>query len=238
MTISSDLDTWTAGIATKTGLPVYRDPDKVLPPCIYIGFPDAATVTIGETIALDFPCYLVAAGHAGKTAGDWLLDNLVGWLTALARTDATPESVTVDGIELPSYRTTVRLHITPDAPTPPVANSDLAVDNYSDGFVRIQYLPLLDDQAQHDGLSLGLATVPGTNGVLLPDLNALEALHGDVWYDHNGTLGHVLTASGTNLGPTMLARYIREHRTIDARLDLTVTPPVFHIVFAHLPPTQ
>jgi hypothetical protein len=116
-------------------------------------------------------------------------------------------------------------------------NPDLAVDDYDAGFVRIQYLPLLDDQQQHDGLTLGLAVVAGPNGQLLPDLNALEALHGDVWYDHNGGIGHVLTGNGSNLGPTMLARYIREGRTIDARLDLTAQPPVLHIVFAHLPPT-
>lgn len=238
MTVTADLDTWTTAVGTAMGLSATRDPDMVFPPCVYVGAPDALTVTVGELLALDIPVYLVADGHGGKVANDWLLDTLPAFLSAVGQRTAQPEPVTVDGVDHPAYRATARLHITVDAPPPPppAVAPDLAVDNYGGGFVRIQYLSLLDDEAQHDGLTLGLAPTPAVNGELIPDLNALEALHGDVWYDHNGTLGHVLTASGTNLGPTMLARYIREGRTVDARLDLTASPPVFHIVFAHLPP--
>lgn len=238
MTISSDLDTWTADLATKTGLPVYRDPDKVLPPCIYIGFPDAATVTIGETIALDFPCYLVAAGHAGKTAGDWLLDNLVGWLTALARTDATPESVTVDGIELPSYRTTVRLHITPAAPpppTPPQAEQTLHVDLYSGSFIRVMSNAVLDDGQPH-WVMFDLATTPGPNGALI-SANGIASHDGVAWFDHGGQLGHVIHA-GTDLPNITLSNYIRQGRLAQVHVDTTdPAHPALIITDVYNPPT-
>jgi hypothetical protein len=117
MTISTDLDDWADDLALVTGITVTRDPDKVIPPCIYVGMPDGIQATIGEQIALDVPVTLVAPAPSGKASGDWLLDNILTFLDALDRPgQATVQ--TLPGTDFPSYQTFVRLHFTPEPPPP------------------------------------------------------------------------------------------------------------------------
>lgn len=119
MTVSTDLDDWAAPVEAALGVPVTRDPATAVPPCVYVSMPDATTVTVGEVLALDLPVYLVAPAPGGKDAGDWLLDMLPAWLTAVDSRQATPENVTIDKSDYPAYRTTARVHLTGVYPPTP-----------------------------------------------------------------------------------------------------------------------
>lgn len=110
MSLTSELDTWAAGIATATGLKVTRDPAKVYPPCVYLGLPDVTAGTL-PAIAVQLPVYLVAGG-SGKQAGDQLLDNLLALLDATEQTTASASVLNVDGTDFHAYLITARLHIT------------------------------------------------------------------------------------------------------------------------------
>lgn len=120
MSLSSELDTWAAGIATATGYRVTRDPDRILPPCLFVDFPSTAAVTIGEVTALEVPVWVVAKG-AGKAAGDQLLDMLETAFAALEPLgrQANAGTLSVAGTEYHAMQATVRLHVTPTPPPEP-----------------------------------------------------------------------------------------------------------------------
>lgn len=110
MTVLADLDGWITGLGTATGLTVTADPDKVKPPCLYVGLPDFTKVTLTAT-TLEIPVYLVAPG-AGLQARDYFLTELPDVLTALSRRVATPEVLTIGKVDYHAYRITTPLHIT------------------------------------------------------------------------------------------------------------------------------
>lgn len=118
MTVTEDLDAWAAPIEAALGIPVSRDPGTAVPPCVFVSLPDALTVTVGEVLALDVPVSLVAEGDAGKITGDWLLDMLPAFLTAVDSRQASPGTVLLAGSEYSAYTTTKRLHLTGIYPTP------------------------------------------------------------------------------------------------------------------------
>ena len=114
MTISADLDTWAAQLATATGLTVTRDPSTVNPPCVLVGMPSATRITVGEQVALDVPVSLLAPAPGDKVNVDWLLDHLVGFTAALDLSELTAEAGTYAPGDFPAYTTTVQLHVTPE----------------------------------------------------------------------------------------------------------------------------
>jgi hypothetical protein len=118
MTVTDDLDTWAAPVEGALGIRVDRDPATATPPCVYVAMPEAQTVTVGEVLALDLPVFLVAEGDGGKLSGDYLLNMLPAFLTAVDARQASPVTVQVVGSEFPAYQTTVRLHLTGIYPTP------------------------------------------------------------------------------------------------------------------------
>jgi len=111
MSLSGDLDTWAAGIATATGMAVTRDPDLIHPPCVFVQIPDSVAGTL-DSFQLEVPVWLVADG-VGKPAGDQLLDNIGDLLTAVKSQTAQHSTLTVAGVDFPGYRTTARLYVTP-----------------------------------------------------------------------------------------------------------------------------
>lgn len=110
MSLSADLDTWAAGIATATSMTVTRDPDLIHPPCVFLGIPDISAITL-DGVTIEQPVWLVAA-NSGKPAADSLVDNIATLLAAIDSKTATDTTLTVGGIEYHTYSTTARLHIT------------------------------------------------------------------------------------------------------------------------------
>ncbi len=102
MSVTTDLESWAAQLASKTGLRVTRDPDLINPPCLYIDLPTIQSRTAQGLVA-QVPVAYIASG-AGKQAGDDILDNLFGFLEGVGAPSATPQSLTIGDV---TYSTVV-----------------------------------------------------------------------------------------------------------------------------------
>jgi hypothetical protein len=125
-TTGTQLDAWVAQLGTDVGLWATRDPDQVLPPCLYVTTPEITTVTAGGQIVLDLPVYLVAE-FTGKQALDYILDALPRVLEACGQGVAALAPLTVADTPYTAYLLTVPVRIDPvtavgpGAPGVPVA---------------------------------------------------------------------------------------------------------------------
>lgn len=104
MTPSQEFDTWADWMKTATGLDVTRDPAQILPPCVYVDMPTVVGRTLAAT-RYQVSVFLVA-GDSGKDAGDWLLDNVDAWLTAIEEQGATPRTLTIGDVSYPTMHAT------------------------------------------------------------------------------------------------------------------------------------
>jgi hypothetical protein len=121
-----------------------------------------------------------------------------------------------------------RLHALEDAattaPPPPTSEGWVEIDNYGGGFVRARVTTAgLEDAAEH-WTEWRLAATPGPNGALIASADALTAMNGATWYDHGGTLGKVVGQNGQDIGNVAVANYIRQHRLVKVKTDLTTDP--------------
>lgn len=105
-----ELDTWCESLAAALEIRVTRDPARVAPPCLYLDMPDSVGVTLGA-VTLNQPIWLVAAG-GGKAAADQMLGLLPAVLVALNTSDATAQTLSLDGTDYHAYRIPTPLHIT------------------------------------------------------------------------------------------------------------------------------
>lgn len=110
MSISSELDTWAADLATATGMSCTRDPDLIHPPCLFVSTPESMSAPLQGRI-LDIPVYAIAAG-TGKQQLDDLLDALPTVLDATGQQTSALTSITIGDITFNAYQITVPVHIT------------------------------------------------------------------------------------------------------------------------------
>jgi len=111
-TISSQLDAWVAQLGTDVGMLATRDPDTVLPPCLYVTSPEVTTVTVGGEIVLDLPVYVVAE-FTGKQSLDTVLDALPRVLDACGQGTAALTPLTVGATPYTAFKMTVPVRIDP-----------------------------------------------------------------------------------------------------------------------------
>jgi hypothetical protein len=111
MSLITDLDAWTTALGTAVGITATREPAAVNPPCLFVGLPATAALSLSAFV-LELPVWLVAAG-AGKQAGDQLLTYLEDTITALEVKTADADSLILDGVEFHAYRLTARINVTP-----------------------------------------------------------------------------------------------------------------------------
>jgi len=127
-TTSSQLDEWVAQLGTDVGLFATRDPDLVLPPCLFVSKPEVTTVTATGEVILDLPVYMVAE-FSGKQALDGALDALPRVLAACGQGVAAPAPLTVGETPYTAYLMTVPVRIDPvTAIQPGKPGTPVAVD--------------------------------------------------------------------------------------------------------------
>lgn len=239
MSIPADLDAWAAGLEAATGLKTTRDPDLIVPPCLYVDLPEIITPTL-TAVGVEIPVFLVAPG-SGKQAGDLLLTWLPTVLDAIGVGQAQPQTLQMGQISWPAYKITVPAHLVPD-PTPaepdtPVAEAALAVDRYGGSFIRVMTNPLLDDAADH-WVTFVLATTAGPGDEVIGHTNQIASDPGVAWFDHGGQLGHV-THAGTDLPNITLSNYIRQGRLAQVHIDTTdPAHPALVITDVYNPPAH
>jgi hypothetical protein len=108
------------------------------------------------------------------------------------------------------------LEATPE-PTP--VDFALTVDNYSGGFTRVINAQVIGTETVR--VTVALATTPGVNGAVFPDLSAISGT-ANVWADFAGTLGRVEDAlTGTPIHGAALKEVIRRGTVVLVRRDNT-----------------
>jgi hypothetical protein len=98
---------------------------------------------------------------------------------------------------------------------PPVAADHLFVDNYGGGFIRVMPGP-----AAATTIDVALATTAGPGGALYPTLGDIPG-QAAVWVDFGGTLGHVKTATGTDVLGATLKEWTRKGAVLNVHKDAT-----------------
>jgi hypothetical protein len=108
------------------------------------------------------------------------------------------------------------LEVTPE---PAPVDHALTVDNYAGGFTRIIGAQVIGtDQVR---ITVSLATTPGVNGTVFPDLSAISG-SANVWADFAGTLGRVEDAlTGTPIHGAALKEVIRRGTVVICHRDNT-----------------
>jgi hypothetical protein len=106
------------------------------------------------------------------------------------------------------------------ASAPPSAAGYVGVDRYGGTFARGASSVSLDDGQPHV-LGFAIAGVAGPGGALLADTDELRAMGGVVWFDHNGTLGHVKAPDGSDLTVGAMADMIDAGTIMAGQLDTT-----------------
>lgn len=117
MTISSELDQWTADLATATGYTATRDPDLIHPPVLFVDTPEAMTSPIAGMI-VHVPVRVIG-GSVGKQSLDIMLDMLPAVFAATGQQLAALETITVGDTAYNGYLLTVPVRIDDPTPTPP-----------------------------------------------------------------------------------------------------------------------
>jgi hypothetical protein len=120
-TLSSELDDWTDDLGVAMSLRATRDPGTIFPPCLFVGFPEGIKATVGDSVTVDLPVYLVAPAEGGKASGDYLLDALPLFLDTVKPVPplVEPDVLVIDGSEYPCLRTIVRVYADQAPPTTP-----------------------------------------------------------------------------------------------------------------------
>jgi hypothetical protein len=101
---------------------------------------------------------------------------------------------------------------------PPVADTHLFVDNYGGGFIRNMPGPTATAV-----IDIALATTAGPGGALYPTLGDIPG-QAAVWVDFGGSLGHVKTATGTDVLGATLKEWIRKGAVLNVHKDSTTDP--------------
>jgi hypothetical protein len=99
---------------------------------------------------------------------------------------------------------------------PPVADSHLFVDNYSNGFIRVSAGSI----AGSTTVDLALATAPGPGGAVYPTLADIPG-QAAVWADFSGTLGKLKTATGSDVLGATVKEWIRKGAVLTVHKDTT-----------------
>jgi hypothetical protein len=116
--------------------------------------------------------------------------------------------------------------------TPPTPQARLLVDNYGGGFVRASAGAVTATPVPVD---FALATTPGPNGAVYPNLAAVPA-GAAVWADFNGTLGKVKTSSGVDVMSDALKTWITKQAIVTVvRDDSDAAHPVLVVSEVVLP---
>jgi hypothetical protein len=108
------------------------------------------------------------------------------------------------------------LEVTPE---PAPVDHALTVDNYSGGFTRIIGAQVIGTDPVR--ITVSLATTPGVNGTVFPDLSAISG-SANVWADFAGSLGRVEDAlTGTPIHGAALKEVIRRGTVVICHRDNT-----------------
>jgi hypothetical protein len=93
----------------------------------------------------------------------------------------------------------------------------LYVDKYSGSYTRIMAVGVTTADVK---VAVELATTPGTNGAVFPDLGSIAG-GAAVWVDFNGTLGRVNTVDGGGVYGSALKEWIRKGSVLTVHRDDT-----------------
>jgi hypothetical protein len=108
------------------------------------------------------------------------------------------------------------LEVTPE---PAPVDHALTVDNYAGGFTRIVGAQVIGTDPVR--ITVALATTPGVNGTVFPDLSAISG-SANVWADFAGALGRVEDAlTGTPIHGAALKEVIRRGTVVICHRDNT-----------------
>lgn len=110
MTVSSELDQWVSELQTETGIRATRDPDLVVPPCLFVSSPESVPGPLAGVV-VELPIYLIAGG-SGKTQVDEMLNHLPTVLNATGQQTANLTTVTIGDSPLSGYLITVPVRLT------------------------------------------------------------------------------------------------------------------------------
>ena len=106
MSTSTELDTWTAALATELSMTATRDPDLIHPPCVFVGAPDLVLSPLAGGGVIELPVYVVA-----EFTGKQVLDALPGVLAALGQNDAVHTTLTIADTPYTAYLITVPIRL-------------------------------------------------------------------------------------------------------------------------------
>jgi hypothetical protein len=110
MTTSSELDSWTASLATTLSMDATRDPDLIHPPCVFVGAPDVVLSPLSGGGVIELPVYVVGE-FIGKQAIDQVLDALPAVLAALGQNAAVHTQLTIADTPYTAYLITVPIRL-------------------------------------------------------------------------------------------------------------------------------
>jgi hypothetical protein len=113
---------------------------------------------------------------------------------------------------------------------PVVATATLYVDKYSGSYTRVMADSITATDVK---VTVALATTPGPNGELFPDLGSIAG-GAAAWADFAGTLGRVKTADGTGVYGSSLKEWIRRGSVLTVHRD-TSSPPNLIVALVEQP---
>jgi hypothetical protein len=108
------------------------------------------------------------------------------------------------------------------ASAPPASEGVVEVDRYGGTFARARSTFNMD-RGDH-AFTFVLATVAGPGGEVLADTAELRGMGGVVWFDHNGTLGHVKGTDGNDIPVDTVAGMIDARTLMAGTVDATTDP--------------
>jgi hypothetical protein len=94
-------------------------------------------------------------------------------------------------------------------PTLPSAEATLVVDSYSNGFVRVRDTGHLLSDGQEHVVNMAVAPVAGPGGTVYPDANGIPAGSQPAWFDEDGSLGYIVTPTGSNVSQSAVRNYTK-----------------------------
>jgi hypothetical protein len=108
------------------------------------------------------------------------------------------------------------------ASAPPASSGVVEVDRYGGTFARARSAFNIDSGTHV--FTFMLAAAPGPGGAVLADTAELRAMGGVVWFDHNGTLGHVKGTDGNDAPVDTIAGMIDARTLMAGTVDATTDP--------------